>query len=437
MISSIARRFIGRHSFCFREPQGCCFILLGLVLLCCVVCANGQDENATRGSVPTTRSKARKSENGGRHPRKSPQPKPDATVTIKVDPADSTVFVDGQQLDTTNSMTGLRLAGLKPGPHTLTVRHPPSYAENEQIVTLKPGENEPLTITLEPLIGNLDVVPSVGDSQIKIESIDSNQRVQLGTYSGRVSSLALAPGLYDITISKSGYEVTTRRIAIKPGESMFLEPQLLPLPKPTPTPVPRQSITTVPLRSTVETAGRYVIVQLYGSSGDAAKSVGTINVTLGAHGEHSVTGVLPGQPCQVQFVQLENVAESSLVEGPGPSNQWAKIVVRVRPKSSKRAIAFAVNWSLVGSSPLSSNLAQSVLVETTAIERGSQILRLARSQQMTGTIDLWILSTVRASWRLRKPSASPRCFDRLLEDAVRKLKFRPATQNGQPIESAK
>jgi hypothetical protein len=43
-------------------------------------------------------------------------------------------------------------------------------------------------------------------------------------------------------------------------------------------------------------------------------------------------------------VRLENVAEYSFVEPPGAANQWARAVVRLRPKESKRPMHFLINW---------------------------------------------------------------------------------------------
>ena len=427
----------GTQSFWFEFGLIHRLAILGLTLVLTAVCGLSQDENATREPIVTARPKARKPENGIRKTRRPQPPNLEAQITVKVDPPDSTVYLDGQQLDTGDPATGLSLGGLKPGPHTLTVRHPPGYAEREQIINLTPGANGSLNITLERLMGNLDIVPSVADSEINLESVDSSQRVQLGPYSGRVNSLALASGTYEITISKSGYQTAHRRITIRPGESIFLEPQLFPLPTPTPTQAPPTAIAPVPSRSMVETAGKYFIMQLHGASGDTVGRVGTINVMLGTHGENTVTGILPGRACQVQFVQLENVAEGSVVEGPGPSNQWAKIVVRVRPKTTKRPIGFAINWtSLEGPSPSPSNMAQAVLVEAVPLQKvRPNIPALARSSHATGTVNVLVAIDVHGNVVSAKAVDGPFLFRSAAEDAARRWKFQPATLGGQPTES--
>lgn len=409
--------------------------MLSLALTCTVVCAVAQDENATRTTV-VRKTKTRKPETGAGNTRKPNAPVREAKLTINVDPPGSTIYLDGQQLDTYEPKTGLRLSGLKPGPHTLSVRNFPTYADREQIINLKPGENDPLNITLQPLVGKLDIAPMVEDAQIFIKSDDS-KFVQPGVYSGRVTGLSLPPGGYDLTISKSGYQTATRRIILSPGESIFLEPQLLPLPAPAPSAAPNGAVTPVPLRSIVESDGKYFIVQLYGASGDAATRVGTINVRLGTQGGNTVTGILPGQPCQVQFVQLENVAEGSVVEGPGPSNQWAKIVVRVRPKTTKRPIGFAINWtSLEGPSPSPSNMAQAVLVEAVPIQKvRPNIPALARSSHATGTVNVLVAIDVHGNVVSAKAVDGPFLFRSAAEDAARRWKFQPATLGGQPTES--
>jgi TonB family protein len=408
--------------------------MLSLALTCTVVCAVAQDENATRTTV-VRKTKTRKPETGAGNTRKPNAPVREAKLTINVDPPGSTIYLDGQQLDTYDPKTGLRLSGLKPGPHTLSVRNFPAYADREQIINLKPGENDPLNITLERLVGKLDIAPMVEDAQIFIKSDDS-KFVQSRAYSGRVTGLSLPPGGYDLTISKTGYQTATRRITISPGESIFLEPQLLPLPAPAPSAAPKQAMTAMPSRSRVESEGKFLIVHLHGASGDVGTRLGTINVLLGAAGA-TVTGALSGQPCQVRFVQLENIAESSLVEAPGPSNQWARIVLRVRPKNTKRPLAFAINWtSLEASSLPQSDLKQDVLVEAIAIEKARpNIPALARSSHATGTVNVLVAIDVHGNVVSAKAVDGPFLFRSAAEDAARRWKFQPATLGGQPTES--
>jgi len=144
----------------------------------------------------------------------------------------------------------------------------------------------------------------------------------------------------------------------------------------------------VPSRSRVETDGKYLIVYLEGSSGDAAKKIGSINVVASSTGQNAVTGVLSGRPCRVQFIQLENVAESSVVEAPGPSNQWARIVVRLRPKSSKRPVAFAINWTVLENASRMHVIDGVQALTTNKVRRAFQTRR--RKSQVSGRVKITI-----------------------------------------------
>jgi hypothetical protein len=101
--------------------------------------------------------------------------------------------------------------------------------------------------------------------------------------------------------------------------------------------------------------GKYFVVSLAGSSGGAVDPTGSINVELSltdnANGVRRVTGFLPGLPCKVDFVPLENVAEYSFKEPPGIRNHWARVSVRVRLRDLRRTIRFQVTWRLIQSPP--------------------------------------------------------------------------------------
>lgn len=400
---------------------------LALVCGSSAALANLQDENANRG---TNRNTTRNTKST-RKSAKPPAVPPRSLVSIKVRPQDSTVVLDGQQLDL-DSGGELHLTGLRIGRHSITVSHT-GYTEHQQTIELQPGENDPIDITLTSLKGTLNVVPGVTDADINIRSIDRNQNV--GTYVSAISSLELPPGAYEITISKKGYEIVTRKVSIKPAESVYLEPQLSPLPPPAPAPKP--AISVLPMNSLVEKQGKYFIVYLQGASGDTSKTLGSINVTVAEIAGNNVRGVLNGLPCRVQFVQLENVAEGALVETPGPSNQWARVVVRVRPKDSKRPIVFAINWSSLqdSSSPLPVSPPDG-LVDAVATERVlPSFPAAARNSPVAGTVNVSVTIDSRGSVISAKAIDGPNAFRHAAEEAARKWKFRPATRNGQAIES--
>ncbi|HVQ38251.1 MAG TPA: PEGA domain-containing protein [Pyrinomonadaceae bacterium] len=235
--------------------------------------------------------------------------------------------------------TGIaKLTNLKLGQHIVTARKT-GYREQRQLVDLKPGENEPLSVALELLKGTLSVSPGVADAEINLKSIDANQGV--GSYTGSINQVAFPPGEYEITVSKKGYKTATRRLTIKPAESVYLEPQLEPLPVERPR--------AEAMSGFGEVDGKYLIVHLRGASRDTSRSSGTIAVSANKATPQVVyvTGNLPGSPCRFDLVRIDNISESSLIETPDASNNWSRIVIRVRPKDSKKTAHFAINWRLL------------------------------------------------------------------------------------------
>jgi hypothetical protein len=97
--------------------------------------------------------------------------------------------------------------------------------------------------------------------------------------------------------------------------------------------------------------GKYTIVRLTGEADKTGASWGFIEVAvnISANGAtlRSVTGVLPGRLCRVDIVARENVTEYSFKEPPGSFNKWRSVLVRVRPKDSKRVVRFAIYWQVL------------------------------------------------------------------------------------------
>jgi hypothetical protein len=218
---------------------------------------------------------------------------------------------------------------------------------------LEPDTNTPFNVVLKKLTGVLNVEPTVTESQIDVLNAETN--ALLGSYSGKARNLELPPGRYQILVSKEGYRTVARDVLVKAASTTVLEPSLEQLPKP---PAPNTRRTDEPrfrpdtvTRVQTSVIDKFIVVAINGRSGDTSNSVGAIDIKLtAADGVISdVSGMLTGYPCQVDFIKLENVAEYSFVEPPGIANQWARIVVRVRPKSSKRPIHFAINWKNLGS----------------------------------------------------------------------------------------
>lgn len=210
-------------------------------------------------------------------------------------------------------------------------------------MNLEPKQHEPVNITLEPLPGSLSVKPSVAGAEIILTNLETNSVI--GSYMDQVPGVTVAPGRYQVSISKNGYRTVMREVTINPADSIYLE---LPLEvQKSPRPQIQGDERTV-IESQAD--GKYLIVSLTGKSGDDTNEVGTIDLTVSTNsfGGGSVTGMLPGFPCEIKFVPIENVAEYSWKESPSPSNQWGRVVVRVRPKGSKRPIHFTITWRRTG-----------------------------------------------------------------------------------------
>jgi hypothetical protein len=229
---------------------------------------------------------------------------------------------------------------LKPGPYKLIARKQ-NYHEFTVELSIGVDVENAFTVFLTPITGRLTIKPSVKGANVEVFRVEDD--VSLGRYSDYLDNLELTPGNYRINTSKDGYRTAVREVTVNPGESVFLEPVIELLPKP----LPRRNIQpappVVPATFTIDTDGKNAIFRVSGSTGNVSKRLGTITVQFGGS-DHGVVGSLNGMPCLVEFVKLENVAEGAVVEAPGPSNNWARVIVRVRPKDKKRPLSFAINW---------------------------------------------------------------------------------------------
>lgn len=283
-------------------------------------------------------------------------PKPTtAALSVSVTPPDSTVNLHGSEYRAENGY--VLFERLPPGRHTLAISRP-GYRERAREVHLRAGDRTPLSVALERLNGFISVSPLVDETEISIVEVATGKSV--GVYSGRVNRLELPPGRYQVSVSKQGYMTTEREVVVEPALKLSIEPPLSSLPRPTPArrrPAPPPFRPDYSTRTETSLVGKFVVVTLTGRSGDAAGALGALDVTLSVGGGQvyatNVSGMLTGYPCQVDFVRLENVAEYSFVEPPGAANQWARAVVRLRPKESKRPVHFLINWrSLRATSPI-------------------------------------------------------------------------------------
>src|SRR5215213_1063425 len=260
-----------------------------------------------------------------------------SNVTFILNPADSVLVIDEQTPVSVDALGIVRLNGLKPGVHSILVQKS-GYRDKQQLVDLNVGDNGPVTIKLDTLMGTINISPGVGDAEINLRSIDRNQNV--GTYFGTITQVQFLPGEYEVIVSKQGYQDVIRRFILKPDESVYLEPQL----DPVPVERPRIGIT-----GSTQIEGKFLIVNLRGISGDKSQRSGTIAVSVNKANPQVVylTGNFTGFPSEIEVVHLENVSASSLIEVPGNLNDWSRVSVRVRPKDSKKTIHFAIRWRLL------------------------------------------------------------------------------------------
>lgn len=416
-------------------------LIFSLLLIgCCVVgaCVNAQGQSGRPDDEPGKSPKAPRSTSGGTKPpprppkAKTPKEPPKPTtgsLNLNVVPFDCVVEIDNQQaaVDRTNGIVILN--GIYPGSHSLAVRRE-GYQENRRSIDVNPGETTKLSITLAVVMGTLSVRPNVTGAAIELRSVTHDRPV--GTYAGGVDRMEFPPGEYEVTISKSGYVSSTRSITINSGASVEIEPHLDLLEPPKPSrPAPR------PMSGRVDADGKYLIVYLSGSSQDESVSIGSINVTANKTGLAELSGSLNGTPCRIEFFKMENIDEWSVVEAPGPGNQYARVVVRIRPKDAKRVLRFAINWKSVNASD--SAMAPSLAPRFVEAVPTYKVLPdrpvAARSSNTFGTVNVNVAIDEAGNVASAKAIDGPVVLRQAAEDAARRWKFRPATRNGQPAST--
>lgn len=344
------------------------------------------------------------------------------------------LLVDGQKVKTSERVAGvITVKGIRAGSYRLVARKP-DFREYATEVTVMLDTENVFTVRLTPASGKLTVSPSVSGAEIEIVSVETNNSI--GRYHERLDQFELPPGQYRVVTSRAGHKVAVREIRVNPSESVYLEPLLDPLPRPTPTPKPPSLV--MPMTLNLQRQDKYLLFYLKGSSGDATTTLGTINVSMNGPGRNTVTGNFNGRPCQIELIKLENIAEASLVEAPGPANNWAWTVIRVRPKDEKRRpISFAINWRSLPDAPqVKLDTGAAGFIPAHAIRKVQpEYPLIARGSNMGGSV--LVLLTIDRSGAVigTQVIEGPDVFRRAAEDAARKWKFRPATRDGQAVES--
>lgn len=261
-----------------------------------------------------------------------PESLPGATLTIIVDPPDSIILINDEVVNYRDDNGAVTLNA---GSYTVKARKA-GYADAASSVILTPGQTKAVELSLSPLPGTLNITTDVNGAQINISGV--------GTYDRAVSNLSIPPGQYEATITKPGYETIVRQVTVRPSDVVNLKISME-LVKPPP---PKRDVAMSLLTSN---EGKYMIVSLTGSSGETYAKSGSIEVNLtpadSPFAPRSVSGLLTGFPCRVDFVPLENVAEYSFKEAPGVHNQWRTVAVRLRLKNANRPARFLINWQVL------------------------------------------------------------------------------------------
>lgn len=355
-----------------------------------------------------------------------------ANMTIMA-PADCRVWINNVEVEMPQNGLLIR-KNVKPGSYLISARKSDYRDYSQQAEVVLDHENV-FSIVLTPLPAKLTVSPSISGAEVEVFSLETSQN--FGHYLNGLNQVDLTPGRYRISISRSGYQVSTREITAHAGESVYLEPLLEPLPTPTPTPMP--TIRNIAMAFDISKQDKFLVLRLQGSSGDNAKTAGSVNVSLGGPANNYVAGNLNGLPCRVEFVKLDNIAEGSIIEPPNPSNDWSAIVVRIRPKDEKkRPISFAINWRTMENTLFMQPDATVANVFTPAVairKVQPSFPPESHGSAVSGTVMVLVAIDSMGSVTSAKAVEGPYIYRRVSEEAARKWKFRPATRDGRSVES--
>jgi len=132
--------------------------------------------------------------------------RPLKSLVVRSTPGECQVVIDGQVRGTT-SAAGVLVVRNIVGARKVIVRKQNYHAE-ERVVTVLPSGSV-TNFFLSPLPGKLNVSVNVDDAQIVIGNS--------GTYTGKVADLELAPGSYDVEVSKPGYRRQSKTIVLSAG----------------------------------------------------------------------------------------------------------------------------------------------------------------------------------------------------------------------------
>lgn len=132
-----------------------------------------------------------------------------AALTLRSNPANTQVLVNGKPSGSTDASGFLSLPELTPGTYLITVQHE-YYEPQERRVTLAAGRSEILEVTLAPRPSQVSIEVNVPGAKIEIPRV--------GNYTNQVEGLQLRPGQYQVNVSKDGYRTQTTSFEVRPGQ---------------------------------------------------------------------------------------------------------------------------------------------------------------------------------------------------------------------------
>jgi hypothetical protein len=146
---------------------------------------------------------------------------PAGEVTVKTNPAGSTVSLGGRARGVTGKDGILNIPKLTPGAHILTVSKA-GYEKQELRIEVSPNQSQAIDVTLTPLPVSLAIYANVSGTKIEVNG---------QSYTDSVTDLQLAPGIYQIKASKPGFKILVKDVELRPAKpetvNIALEPILV------------------------------------------------------------------------------------------------------------------------------------------------------------------------------------------------------------------
>ncbi len=136
-----------------------------------------------------------------------------ADLTIQTIPGGCSVVVNGQSRGTTGEDGLLYLKGLKPGRYVIKTGKP-GFRDDQRTVDVYAGHTQLESVGLAALPGSLSVSVNVAGASIEVSGV--------GSYTGSVSGLSVAPGTYRVRVMSTGYADATDQILVRPGQPASL-----------------------------------------------------------------------------------------------------------------------------------------------------------------------------------------------------------------------